>query len=105
MQRICFILQVKPEKIDEYKRHDRNLWPELKKTLTETGWHNDSLFPRPNGMLIGSLETENFEQARSGTAARDVNVRWPREMADFFVPPEDLLPDQTMAPIEEVFHV
>jgi len=36
---------------------------------------------------------------------REVNQRWQREMADFFVQPEDLLPDQAMAPLEEVFHV
>jgi L-rhamnose mutarotase len=38
-------------------------------------------------------------------AQREVNERWQREMAGFFVQPEGLLPDQAMAPLEEVFHV
>jgi L-rhamnose mutarotase len=40
-----------------------------------------------------------------GMASREVNGRWQREMADFFVQQENLLPDQAMVPLEEVFHV
>jgi len=105
MQRICFVLQVKPERIEEYKEHHRAVWPEMKSALRETGWHNYSLFLRPDGLLIGYLETEDFARARSGMAARDVNARWQKEMAGFFVQQENLLPDEAMAPLEEVFHV
>jgi L-rhamnose mutarotase len=105
VQRICFILQVKKERLDEYKARHRVVWPEMKQALLETGWHNYSLFLRPDGLLVGYLETENFERARSGMASREVNARWQREMADFFVQPEGLLPDQAMKPLEEVFHV
>jgi L-rhamnose mutarotase len=38
-------------------------------------------------------------------ARREVNERWQREMAGFFVQPDGLLPDQAMAPLEEIFHV
>jgi L-rhamnose mutarotase len=105
MQRICFVLQVKPERIEEYKERHRSVWPEMKKALRETGWNNYSLFLRPDGLLIGYLETESFERARAGMASREVNQRWQREMAGFFVQQENLLPDQAMAPLEEVFHV
>jgi L-rhamnose mutarotase len=105
MQRICFVLQVKPERIDEYKERHRSVWPEIKNALKETGWKNYSLFLRPDGLLVGYLETENFELARKGMAQREVNARWQREMADFFVQQENLLPDQAMAPLDEVFHV
>jgi L-rhamnose mutarotase len=77
----------------------------MKKALQETGWNNYSLFLRPDGLLIGYLETESFERARVGMASREVNGRWQREMAGFFVQQENLLPDQAMAPLEEVFHV
>jgi len=29
MQRICFVLQVKPEKLQEYKERHRSVWPEM----------------------------------------------------------------------------
>ena len=105
MQRVCFVLQVKPERLQEYKDRHRSVWPEMKKALQETGWNNYSLFLRNDGLLVGYLETEDFERARSAMAARDVNGRWQREMSGFFAQPENILPDQAMVPLEEVFHV
>ena len=29
MQRICFVLQVKPERLEEYKARHRSVWPEM----------------------------------------------------------------------------
>jgi L-rhamnose mutarotase len=53
MQRICFVLQVKPERIQEYKERHRSVWPEMQKALQETGWNNYSLFLRADGLLVG----------------------------------------------------
>ena len=105
MQRICFVFQVKKERLEEYKERHRFVWPEMQEALRETGWHNYSLFLRPDGLLVGYLETEDFARARACIAIREVNDRWQREMADFFVQPEGVLPDQAMVPLEEVFHV
>jgi L-rhamnose mutarotase len=105
MKRICFVLQVKPDRLDEYKRRHRTVWPEMLNALRETGWNNYSLFLREDGMLVGYLETEDFEHARTGMAAREVNDRWQSEMKDFFVQPEGLTPDRAMQPLEEVFHL
>lgn len=105
MQRICFTLQVRRDRIDEYKERHRSVWPEMQQALLETGWNNYSLFLRPDGLLIGYLETEDFERARAGMADREVNDRWQREMAQFFVRADELAPDKAMAPLEEVFHL
>jgi L-rhamnose mutarotase len=105
MERVCFILRVKPERLEEYKERHRSVWPEMKKALQDTGWKNYSLFLRPDGTLVGYLETENFERARADMVRKDVNSRWQREMADFFVQQQGLLPDQTITPLEEIFHV
>ena len=105
MKRICFILQVKPDRLDEYKRRHRSVWPDMLNALRETGWNNYSLFLRDDGLLVGYLETEDFERARSGMASRQVNDRWQSEMQDFFVEPQGLQPDRAMQPLEEVFHL
>ena len=105
MRRICFVLQVKPDRLDEYRACHRTVWPEMLAALRETGWSNYSLFLRHDGLLVGYLETEDFERARAGMADREVNERWQREMAGFFVQPEGLLPDRAMDPLEEVFHL
>jgi L-rhamnose mutarotase len=105
MERICFVLQVKPERIEEYKERHRSVWPEMKRALEETGWSNYSLFLRSDGLLVGYLETDDFARARGGMAKREVNERWQREMAGFFVETDDLLPDRAISPLEEIFHV
>jgi L-rhamnose mutarotase len=104
-KRICFVLQVKPDRLEEYKYRHRAVWPEMLAALRESGWNNYSLFLRADGLLIGYLETEDFEQARAEMAKREVNQRWQHQMADFFVQPEGLLPDQAMVSLEEVFHL
>jgi L-rhamnose mutarotase len=104
-QRVCFVLQVKPDRIEEYKRRHRTVWPEMLAALRETGWTNYSLFLRADGLLIGYLETRDFERARAEIARFEVNERWQSQMADFFVQPDGLLPDQTIVSIEEVFHL
>jgi len=105
MKRICFVLRVKPERLEEYKRRHRNVWPEMLRALRKTGWQNYSLFLRPDGLLVGYLECEDFERARAEMAKREVNDRWQREMAEFFAQSDDILPDRAMEPLEEVFHL
>lgn len=72
--------------------------------LRETGWINYSLFLRPDGLLVGYLESEDFERSRSEMSKREVNERWQREMAPFFMIPPVCL-RTAMMPLEEVFHL
>jgi len=105
MKRICFVLHVKPDRLEEYKLRHCDVWPEMLAALRETGWNNYTLFLRPDGLLVGYLETDDFDRARAGMAGRDVNERWQRQMASFFVQPDGAPPDRAMAPLEEVFHL
>ncbi len=105
MQRICFVLQVRPERLREYKERHAAVWPEMQQALHQTGWCNYSLFLREDGLLIGYLETENFELARNEMAKLEVNKQWQREMDPFFVNAPGIKPDAAMKPLEEVFHL
>lgn len=105
MQRICFTLQVHPERLEEYKERHRAVWPEMQQALRDSGWSNYSLFLRSDGLLIGYVETEDFERARSAMAGREANDRWQHEMMPFFVQPNGVAPDRAMSPIEEIFHL
>ena len=105
MQRVCFQLQVKPDRLDEYKERHRAVWPEMLEALQETGWHNYSLFLREDGLLIGYFETPSLEAAVQGMAATDVNARWQAEMAPFFEDLGEAMPDTGFVQLEEVFHL
>jgi len=104
-KRVCFVLQVRPEMLEEYKRRHEDVWPEMQEALHETGWNNYSLFLRDDGLLVGYLETEDFERAREAMSKREVNKRWQHEMSPFFVQPSDVTPDRAMSPLQEVFHL
>ncbi|MBO0915853.1 L-rhamnose mutarotase [Streptomyces laculatispora] len=103
MQRVCFLLNVREDRIGEYRERHASVWPDMLAALSAAGWHNYSLFLREDGLLVGYLETEDFDAAREAMAATEVNERWQRDMADFFEQPEAA--DDAMVPLIEVFHL
>ena len=105
VERVCFLLQVRPDRLDEYRARHREVWPEMLDALRETGWRNYSLFLRDDGLLVGYLECEDFEAAVAGMEKRDVNARWQAEMAPFFALPGDARPDTGLERLEEVFRL
>jgi len=105
MQRVCFLLKVRPERLAEYKERHKPVWPDMLAALSETGWHNYSLFLRDDGLLVGYVETPDFQAALKGMASREVNERWQKEMGPFFEALDGRRPDEGMFPLEEVFHL
>ncbi len=105
MQRVCFLLKVRADRLDEYRERHAAVWPEMLQALSQTGWHNYSLFLREDGLLVGYLETEDFAAAQAGMEATDVNARWQAEMAPFFELPGDERPDTGLKRLDEVFHL
>ncbi len=105
IERVCFLLQVRPERLEEYRQRHRSVWPDMLQALRETGWTNYSLFLRPDGLLVGYFETPDLAAALRGMAQREVNARWQREMAPFFENLGDRNPDEGFLQLEEVFHL
>jgi L-rhamnose mutarotase len=105
MERVCFLLQVRPDRLDEYRDRHRAVWPDMLGALRDAGWRNYSLFLRDDGLLVGYLETEDFTAARRAMDATDVNARWQAEMAEFFELPGGERPDTGATRLEEVFHL
>lgn len=103
--RACFQLQVRPDRIDEYRARHAAVWPDMLRALAESGWHNYSLFLRPDGLLIGYVETPSLEAAVEGMARTEVNARWQAEMASFFEELDGVAPDQGFLLLDEVFHL
>ena len=105
-ERVCFVLRLKPDRVDEYVAAHEHVWPEMLGALSDAGWRNYSLFVRPDdGLVVGYLETDDFAAAQSRMAATEVNARWQAGMADFFEHPSGVAPDQAMTPLTEYFHL
>lgn len=105
MRRVCFQLQVKADRLQEYKQRHRAVWPEMLRALKDAGWHNYSLFLREDGLLIGYFETESLQAAQAAMEATEVNARWQSEMAEFFVELDGARPDTGFVELNEVFHL
>jgi L-rhamnose mutarotase len=105
MERVCFQLQVKPDRIAEYRERHAAVWPEMRDALTATGWRNYSLFMSGSGMVIGYLECDDFEAARRAMEETNVNARWQAEMGEFFQGLEGRRPDEGLLQLDEVFHL
>ena len=105
MQRVCFQLQVKPDRMAEYRERHDAVWPEMLDALRASGWRNYSLFLSTTGMLIGYLETDDFGAALRAMEQTDVNARWQAEMGEFFDDLEGRRPDEGLLVLDEVFHL
>ena len=106
MQRVAFLLKVKPEKLEEYKAHHQRVWPEMLDALRAAGWHNYSLFVRPDGLLFGYVETpEGLAAAQAKMAVTAINTRWQEFMAPYFESPDGARADEMFLELEEVFHL
>ena len=106
MERVCFRLQIKLSRMDEYIERHAEVWSEMRAALSETGWCNYSLFiDKSDGLLIGYLETPNLEAAKAGMAKTDVNARWQAQMGEFFEELEGVAPDEGFIRLTEIFHL
>jgi L-rhamnose mutarotase len=101
--RYCFVLQVRPELLDEYKERHTAVWPDMLRALQQAGWERYSLFARPDGLIVGYVEAEDLDAAQQAMAATDVNTRWQREMRRYFTSVDGQAPGGTMVLLEPIF--
>jgi L-rhamnose mutarotase len=105
MARYCFLLQVRPELLAEYRERHAAVWPDMLRALRETGWHNYSLFARPDGLLVGYVEADDLDAAQRAMAMTEVNARWQAQMSRFFTGLGGRPPDEGFVLLEEVFNL
>ena len=105
MNRYCFLLQVRPELLDEYSERHAAVWPDMLRALDESGWHRYSIFARPDGLLIGYVEADDLAQAQAAMAATEVNARWQAEMSRYFVGLQGQRPDEGLLLLKEIFNL
>ena len=104
-QRVCFVMYLKPDRVQDYLDAHTTVWPAMLDALREAGWHNYSLFLRENGQLFGYVEVaESVAASVQGMAGEEINTKWQEMMAPFFA---DISghPDESLLRLEEVFHL
>jgi L-rhamnose mutarotase len=105
MARYCFLLQVRPELLPEYRQRHAAVWPDMLAALRDSGWRHYSIFARPDGLLVGYVEADDLDAARRAMAATDVNTRWQAEMSRYFTGLDGRGPDESFVLLDEVFNL
>jgi L-rhamnose mutarotase len=105
MERVCFLGRVRAERLEEYRERHERVWPDMLAALREAGWGNYTLFLTDDGLLVGYLETQDYQAALSRMAQTDINARWQEEMAPYFAELNGRPPDRGFRRIEEIFHL
>ena len=102
-QRVCFRLQVRPDRIEDYRAAHEDVWPDMLAALRASGWENYSLFLADDGLLIGYFEAASPASAREAMQHHEVNQRWQSAMSEYF--DIDTAPDQGFVALTEVFNL
>jgi len=100
-QRSAFVLRVKPDRVDEYVRAHREVWPEMLAALENAGIRNYTIF-RAGNEMFGYFESDDLEAAMAHLGAQEVSARWQDAMAELL---EQRVPDEGPPPLEEVFRL
>jgi len=104
MERVCFQLQVHPDRLAEYRARHAAVWPSMLEAIAASGRRNYSLFLRDDGQLTGYYETDDDAESQRLLQANPATAPWEAEMAEFFVS-LDGRPDQGAPRIPEIFHL
>ena len=103
MQRVGFLIQVRQEKLEEYKRIHAEVWPDLLDELRAAGMRNYSLWLRPDGLEFGYLECDDWDAACRYLDASEVHSRWQEAMQEFLLTPPGSQGGQPIQMLEQVF--
>jgi len=110
MTRYGSVIEVKKDKIDEYKRLHADVWPDVAKMITDCNIVNYSIYLRklPDGKdyLFSYFEYlgDNFEADCAKMAADPTTQKWWDVCKPCHTPFEDRAEGEWWASMEEVFH-
>ncbi len=83
MQRIGFVIHVKPDRLEEYRLLHNPIWPDLAAELKASGIRNYSLWLREDGTEFGYLECDDWAASCAYLAMSEVHTRWQNMIQDY----------------------
>lgn len=103
MQRIGFVMGLRPGAEDEYRQRHAAVWPEMLAELRTAGARNYSIYLFGD-RLFGYLEVEDLGRFQRHMADNEVNARWQKDMSRLIDPMTDPRTGFHQQ-LEEVFHL
>ena len=105
MKRYGSIIKIKPDKLEEYKKLHKNIWPGVAKTITECNIKNYSIFYK-DGYLFSYFEYtgKDYDSDMKKMADDPVTQKWWDICKPMQEPLETRKEGEWWAGMEEVFH-
>ncbi|SFK89568.1 L-rhamnose mutarotase [Proteiniphilum acetatigenes] len=103
MQRIAFKMFLKPGFEKEYKKRHSEIWPELKKLLSDTGVKDYSIFWDKDTNILFAVQKIYGEQSSQEIGIEPIVQKWWDYMADIMEVNEDNSP--ISIPLIEFFYM
>jgi L-rhamnose mutarotase len=103
MQRIAFVMRVRPGQEAEYRRRHQAVWPEMLQALKDAGCSKYSIFMRGRE-LLAYMEVADFDGLRQALATSEASQRWEAHIAGIM--DQAILPETGFHEVlPEVFHL
>ena len=84
MQRVVFMMSIKPGTQEEYRRRHQKVWPELLADLKRAGCQNYSIYLRGTE-LFAYMEVDDFQRYLQIMVASRASERWEAQMSDILI--------------------
>jgi len=108
MQRMAWVIRLKPEMKQEYRKLHADAWPSILRQITACNIRNYSIYLRePENLLFGVFEYHgnDFEGDMKAMAADPNTVRWWELTDPCQVPLDSAKPGEWWVPLEEIFRL
>lgn len=102
-RRNAFKMQLKPGCEAEYEKRHREIWPELKRLLADSGVHDYSIYLDRETNTLFAFQRTRGDGGSQSLGSTEIVQRWWAYMADLMETNEDLSP--ISIPLVEVFHM
>jgi len=80
MERVAFVMKVKPGQEAEYRRRHEAGWPEMLRALKDAGCSNYSIYMKGRE-LFAYMEVDDFERFKRRMSENNDARRWELKMA------------------------
>jgi L-rhamnose mutarotase len=105
MKRYGSVIKIKPDKLEEYKKLHKDIWPGVAKVITECNIQNYSIFHK-DGYLFSYFEYtgKDYDSDMKKMAADPTTQKWWDICKPMQIPLDTRKGGEWWAEAEEVFH-
>jgi L-rhamnose mutarotase len=105
MQRVAFLLRLKPGTGPEYDKSHAAVWPEMLALLKRAGISEYSIFRRDELLFLYMHIEGDFDAVWDKIDPDPVNIRWQQAMSAYFLPKQEARDGERFPMMQEVFYL